>query len=200
MLGLTTGELFCYSHPRVPFQKATPDKIIKAHPRYALRSLSFTQAGAQLVSSAVDHNIRLWDTTSWCCIAKLTHQTQNKLVDVCGDEVVVAGKHKCPRSVAPSAAFIIQVLSLTKKNEVLTLETSTHVTSAALQPPNGKLIAVGLGDGRIRIIERLDLALRDVKKLITYSALRKQAVTVLRSVMQGRAARLPLSSAHRPLC
>eukprot|EP00045_Choanoeca_perplexa_P016101 m.212756 g.212756 ORF g.212756 m.212756 type:complete len:708 (+) comp17169_c0_seq1:4874-6997(+) len=182
VVGLTTGELFCYYKPRLPFAKLVPDKIVKAHPRYSLRDLCFTKAGTQLVSSAIDHNIKLWNTHTWAMVAKLTHQTQNKLMDVCGDEVVVAGKHKCPRSVAPSATFLIQVFSLSKKNEVLTLDTSSPVTSAALQPPLGKLIAVGLGDGRIRIIERLNLAQRDVKKLITYAVLENQSVTVLRFI------------------
>ncbi|EDQ88069.1 uncharacterized protein MONBRDRAFT_9331 [Monosiga brevicollis MX1] len=151
-VGLMSGEVAVYRHLTAPIENSAPELLFQAHPRYGIRDMGFSDDGRLLITSAYDHNVKIWNTSDWTPVTKITYAAQSPTISICGDEIVIAGKHKTPSQA--STPYIVQVLSIKAQGEILTMDTSMEATCAAIRAPRGDVIAVGTNDGRVRVVGR----------------------------------------------
>lgn len=108
----------------------------------AVLSLAFIDRGEVLVSLGYEGSIRLWDTGTW-------HERRSAQVDAEGPRrLVLSGDEK---HAAVCVAGHVQLWSTVRWECANTLDVGPKAVESAAFSPDGRWLAVGAADGRIRV-------------------------------------------------
>ena len=113
----------------------------------AVGSLTFINEGRYLASKGYEQTIKFWDTQTW-------REVRTVQPNVSGTRSFVFSPDE--RTVALSSAGKVQLWSVEDWTMQVELPVSTKVVNGVAFSPNGRWLAAGAADGKIRVWE-LDL-------------------------------------------
>ncbi|MEM7331006.1 MAG: hypothetical protein AAF490_02865 [Chloroflexota bacterium] len=129
------GHIYIYAFPTGELLKTLAGHHI------AVGSLQFIENGRYLLSLGFEHSIKLWDATTW-------RETRSILTPL-GTKSVTFNKNETTVVLLREGKF--QIWALPRWSERASIPIKPKSLSSAAFSPNGKLLAIGSADKKIRI-------------------------------------------------